>query len=202
MTSYLTKSSSLNSSNSDKSFSLAKTSSSSSLTNPHTNQKSTHSLKHKTISSSLSFNKPNLFSNTVVPPQFDPRTNLAALVLRSSLAYLSSQQHSYSTICTIPGCLQCETYRYFLTRSINHQDHVCHWKTCHARFPTNEQLLEHIRYTHRSIKMTNSLRFHPYLKSSMMINPNDQLPYFYPHLSLSSMTESTQYVNNNPAKKY
>jgi len=31
-----------------------------------------------------------------------------------------------------------------------------------------------------------------------MINPNDQLPYFYPYLSLSSIIEPTRRMNNNP----
>jgi hypothetical protein len=36
------------------------------------------------------------------------------------------------------------------------------------------------------------------LKPSKKLNPNDQLPYFYPHLSFSSITETTQRLNNNP----
>ncbi len=173
-------------SNSDKSFSLTKNST---LSQSNPNKKSTLSLKTKPISLSSSFIERNILSN-IYPPQFDP----TILFLRSSLAYLSSQQHSYSTICTIPGCLQCETIRQMLS---NPQPYYCHWKTCQAKFPSNEQLIEHIRYDHRSPKTSNYHRFHPYFKPTNASNLNDQLPFFYPRLSMSLMSETKRPLNNN-----
>ena len=162
----MTKSSS-SSSNSDKSLPLIKNSSNSQL-----NKRSSLSLKAKSSSSST-------IERSVYPPPIDP----AVLLLRSSLAYLSSQQHSYSNICTVPGCLQCETIRQFASNSIN--PHLYQMKS-----PSNEQLIEHIRYNHRQ-------RFQPYFKPTNTINLYDQLPSFYPRLSMSLMSETTRRLNNN-----
>ena len=113
-----------------------------------------------------------------------------------SLDYLSSQ-HSYSSSCIFPTCLQCETVRHILSNSLNNQPYRCHWSLCNERFYSHDELIEHIRYKHRTSKISNHSRFHPYLKPSRMINNNDQLPFFYPHLSLSSMTETTHCSNNS-----
>ncbi|CAF2526937.1 unnamed protein product [Rotaria sp. Silwood2] len=195
-TSLSTKSSS-NLFNSDKSFSSTKRSSPSQLSNVNAHKKSTLPLKTNIQSASLSFIEPNLLTNQLTP-LFDPTKSAAALFLRSSLAYLASQQHSYSTTCTIPGCLQCETVRYILSNSINNQPFVCHWSSCNARFYSNDELMEHIRYSHRSSKISHHHhhRFHPYLNIPRMTETNDQLPFFYPHLSLSPMTETKRHMNN------
>ncbi|CAF0924447.1 unnamed protein product [Adineta steineri] len=187
ITSLVTKSSS-NISNFDKSLSSTKRLVPSQIN--QTNKKSTLPLKSPTISST---NQSNYFSSLT-----DPTSSVASLLLRSSLAYLASQQHSYSTSCTMPGCLQCETTRYILSNSIDNQPYICHWYSCNARFSSNHDLIEHIRYNHSLSKKSDHYRFHPYLRSLKMTNNNDQLPYFYPHLSLSPMTETTKRTNINP----
>jgi hypothetical protein len=148
-----------------------------------------------------------------LPSLFDPTTTAAALLLRSSLAYLAAQQqqqqqqqqHSFSTPCTVPSCLQCETVRHILAASVQNQPYNCHWYSCNARFSSADELVEHLRHNHTSTGKSNSIpsysthhRFHPYLKPpSLMLNNNDQLPFFYPHLSLSPMTGTTRRTNNN-----
>ncbi|CAF1350222.1 unnamed protein product [Rotaria sp. Silwood1] len=202
-TSHSTKSST-NLFNSDKSLSSTKCSSPSQLNNINTHKKSTLPLKSNIQSASSSFIEPNLLTNQLTP-LFDPTKSAAALFLRSSLAYLVSQQqqqqHSYSLTCPIPGCLQCETVRYILSNSINNQPYVCHWSSCNARFYSNDELIEHIRYNHKSSKISHHHhyhhRFHPYLNTSRMTEANDQLPFFYPHLSLLPMTETKRHMNNN-----
>ncbi|CAF1097307.1 unnamed protein product [Rotaria sordida] len=201
ITSLSTKSSS-NLLNTDKSFSSTKRSSPSQLNNINTRKKSALPLKTNIQSTSSSFIEPNLLSNHLTP-LYDPNKSVATLLLRSSLAYLASQQHSYSSICTIPGCLQCETVRYILSNSINNQPYICHWSSCNARFYSNDELSEHIRYSHRTSKISHyhhhhrHHRFHPYLNTSRIIEANDQLPFFYPHLSLLPMTETKLRTNNN-----
>ncbi|UJR29984.1 hypothetical protein I4U23_017531 [Adineta vaga] len=111
-------------------------------------------------------------------PQCDSTSSLTNLFLHSSLAYLASQ-YSYPPICTIPGCFQCHTAQY------NFPPYSCHRKLSSEH--------DHIRSNHRLSKIVNHQRFHPYSKPSKLINSNDQLPYFYPYLSLSA----TEYLNNN-----
>ncbi len=167
-------------------------------------------MKSSTILPASSFVESNPLS-THLPPLFDPTTTAAALLLRSSLAYLAAQQqqqqHSFSTPCTVPGCLQCETVRHILAASANNQPYSCHWFSCNSRFSSADELVEHLRHSHTSsIGKTSSIhqqhhnnhqRFHPYLKPPLMLNNNDQLPFFYPHLSLSPMTGTTRRTNNN-----
>lgn len=219
ITSLVSKSSSVLSSTStnDKS-SISKRSSPSQTNSTPTTKKSTHPVKgNTTISSSLSssFNDSNPLS-AHLPSLFDPTaTTTAALLLRSSLAYLAVQQqqqhhhqHSFSSPCTVTGCLQCETVRHILAASMNSQPYNCHWYSCNARFSSADELVEHLRHSHTSStgKMNsihqhhnnnNQYRFHPYLKPPMLLNNNDQLPFFYPHLSLSPMTGTTRRSNNN-----
>lgn len=195
----LPRKSSSNLSNLDKSSSLTRHTSPSHVNTVNVHKKSSHPLKTNILSSSPSFVASNQLSNSLTT-LFDPTKSIAALLLRSSLAYLNSQQLSYSTACTIPGCLQCETVRYVLANSINNQLYTCHWTSCNARFNSNDELVEHIRNSHRSPKISFHSyphRFHPYLNVSRMINTTDQLPFFYPHLSLTPMTESKRYMNNN-----
>jgi hypothetical protein len=168
-------------------------------------------VKSNTITQSSSFVESNPLSSHL-PSLFDPTTTAAALLLRSSLAYLAAQQqqqqqqqqHSFSTPCTVPGCLQCETVRHILAASANSQPYNCHWYSCNARFSSADELVEHLRQNHTSTGKSTSThqyhnhhRFHPYLKPPMMLNNNDQLPFFYPHLSLSPMTGTTRRTNNN-----
>jgi hypothetical protein len=167
-------------------------------------------VKPSTIVPSSSFVESNPLS-AHLPPLFDPTTTAAALLLRSSLAYLAAQQqqqqhqhHSFSAPCTVPGCLQCETVRHILSASVNNQPYICHWFSCNARFSSSDELVEHLRHSHTSIGKATSIqqhhnqhRFHPYLKPPLMLNNNDQLPFFYPHLSLSPMTGTTRRTNNN-----
>ena len=189
------------SSNQEKAFLSTKRSLSS-----HVNRKSTLPLKPSPVgksSSSSSSSSPLIESNlssSHFPSLFDPTAT--ALLLRSSLAYLAAQQqHSYSSACPIPGCLQCETVRHILAAStVNNQSYACHGR---YNSSSEELLLEQARAL-----TSASHRFHPYLKpttttppptrSSAMINNNDQLPFFYPHLSLSPLTGSTRRMNNNP----
>ncbi|CAF1544129.1 unnamed protein product [Rotaria sp. Silwood1] len=175
------------------------------------NKKSTVPVKPSTIIPSSSFVESNPLSSHL-PTLFDPTTTAAALLLRSSLAYLAAQQqqqqqqqyHSFSTPCTVPGCLQCETVRHILAASVHTQPYICHWYSCNAKFTSADELIEHLRHNHTSTGKTTSMhqhhnhhRFHPYLKPPSMLNNNDQLPFFYPHLSLSPMTGTTRRTNNN-----
>ncbi|CAF2129329.1 unnamed protein product [Rotaria magnacalcarata] len=187
----------LNISHSDKPYSLTKRSSPSQLNTINAHKKSTHLLQTNSLSTSSSFVGTKQISNPLTPV-FDPAKSAAALLLRSSLAYLTSPQHVYSSTCTISGCLQCETVRYILSNSINTQPCAYHWTSCNTRFYSNDELIEHIPYNHnnRSSKISHH-RFHPYFNVSRMINTNDQLPFFYPHLSLSPMAETKQCMNNN-----
>ncbi|CAF0901925.1 unnamed protein product [Adineta ricciae] len=218
ITSLVTKSSSIlsSTSNSDKSLSSTRRSSPSQTNSTITNKKSTLPVKPSTINPSSSFVESNPLS-THLPPLFDPTSTAAALLLRSSLAYLAAQQqqqqqqqqhHSLTSPCTVPGCLQCETVRHILAASVNNQPYACHWFSCTARFSSADELIDHLRHTHTSAGKTTSLsshqpqhhshhRFHPYFKPPVMLNNNDQLPFFYPHLSLSPMTGTTRRSNNN-----
>jgi hypothetical protein len=199
-------------SNQDKSLLSTKRSSSSSsssssstpFTSTNVHRKSTGTCKPAGLGNASPFVESHPLSSHL-PSLYDPST-AASLLLRSSLAYLAAQQqqqqqqqHSYSTACTIPGCLQCETVRHILAASaVNNQPYACHWYSCNGRFSSSDELVEHIQHNHRSSKVTNHQRFQPYAKPSMlMINNNDQLPFFYPHLSLSPMTGSTRRMNNN-----
>ena len=168
-------------------------------------KKATLSFKAPAIGMSSSFDESSLYSSHL-PPLFDPTSTAAAYLLRSSLAYLAAQQqqqqHSYSSPCSQSGCLQCETVRHILAASaMSNQVFTCHWPSCNARFTSNPDLAEHIQQTHKSSKVTHSHRFHPYFKPSMTINNNDQLPFFYPHLSLSPLTAATRRLNNNTNNK-
>ncbi|CAM4885859.1 unnamed protein product [Rotaria socialis] len=187
----------LNISHSDKSYSLTKRSSPSQLNTINAHKKSTHSLKTNSLSTSSSFVETKQISNPLTP-LFGPAKSAAALLLHSSLAYLISPQPAYSSTCTISGCLQCETVRYILSNSINNQPYAYDSTSCNTRFYSNDELIEHIPYNHnnRSSKISHR-RFHPYFNASRMINTNDQLPFFYPHLSLSQMTETKRCMNNN-----
>lgn len=177
----------------------------------HVNRKSTLPLKPSPVGKSSSSS--SLLESSHFPTLFDPTA--ASLLLRSSLAYLAAQQqqqqqqHSYSSACPIPGCLQCETVRHILAASTVNN----HAYASHGRYnPSNDDLFDYVQQSSRAVKSSPtppppsaSHRFHPYLKptatttSTMtMINNNDQLPFFYPHLSLSPMTGSTRRMNNNP----
>ncbi|CAF3511943.1 unnamed protein product [Rotaria socialis] len=225
ITSLVNKSSSTLSSavNTDKLLLSSKRSSPSQPNSTLANKKSTPPVKPSTIVPSSSFVESNPLS-AHLPPLFDPTTTTAALLLRSSLAYLAAQQqqqqqqqeqqqqqqqqqqqhHSFSTPCTLPGCLQCETVRHILAASVHTQPYLCHWFSCNARFSSADELIEHLRHSHTSTGKATSMyqhhnhhRFHPYLKPPLMLNNNDQLPFFYPHLSLSPMTGTTRRTNNN-----
>ena len=175
------KTSSSNFVNPDKSFSSRKSSSFSHSTNswpPHV--QSTDSLKQPTISTSTSFIEPHLFSSTY-PSPFDLQPSVHSFFLRSS--------PYYSNLCTNPTCFHCETLRQiFFTTTTN------------ERYSSMHPSIDYERFHPRMIKLSNSstARFHPYLKSTNAFHPPNQLPFVYPHLSLSSTSKATRRLNNNP----
>ncbi|CAF1275748.1 unnamed protein product [Adineta ricciae] len=127
--------------------------------------------------------------------QIDSTPSLTNLFPQSSFTYLTSQ-YSYPSFCTVPGCFQCHTSQYLCNNSFNNlQFYVCHYLKCGARFFSEYELYNHIRSDHKPTKMSSHSRFQPYLKPSKLINTNDQLPYFYPYLSLSSTDSITKKKN-------
>ena len=157
-------------------------------------KKSSHTTKTTLFSTPSSFTDSSypLTNSFSLSSSSSSTTAAAALLLQSSFAYLSAQQpspHPFSSSCSLAGCYQCESSSPFAR-------YRCSSFPCHARFSTHEQLIEHIRLDHSS---SSSSRYHPYPKvsSSQMFNPTDQLPYFYPYLSLTPMTETSRQTKKN-----
>lgn len=110
---------------------------------------------------------------------------LPDVFLRSPFSYFSLA-HSYCSPCAAPDCLQCQTTRYLLSNSLLMQPYVCDQLTCAARFSSQLELLEHVRQQHSPVKGAQSVRFSPYLKPTKVTGLTEQLPFFYPQLSLSA----------------
>jgi len=103
--------------------------------------------------------------------------------------YTQTHEHPHSSVCNSSECSQCESIRYVLT-------HSCECQICSAKFYSDEQLIEHMQYNHRRTKIARHHRFRPYFKPFNWMNANYQVPFFYPHLSLTpSMNQIRQYLH-------
>lgn len=159
----------VNLSNSDKSFVSRKKSTPLQLHNTHKKSKS----RIKSLSSSI------------IDSKFADRRKAT-----TQLLHTQAREYSHSSVCNSPECSQCESIRYVLTHSYECQ-------ICSAKFYSNEQLTKHMQYNHRPTKIAHyHHRFRPYFKPFNWMNTNDQVPFFYPHLSLTpSMNQTRQYLH-------
>ena len=138
------------------------------------------------VSTSSSFVEPHLLSNHL-SSLFAPTSFVAASFLYFSLAYLACQEHLYSLRSPITECLQCETVRRSFSSKTTNQSYVSHWASRKSELNSQDKLIKRIRYNHRFSKISN---YHPYLRTSRMINTNNQFLLFSPHLSSSPISQT------------